>query len=67
MSCPDSAAKLGMGELFFGIAHHLDSGFHKKTAPMGAAEGGVRVLVLLGLCHFVTCVDIFIAHDVILS
>ncbi len=27
----------------------------------------MRVLVLLGLCDFVTCVDIFVTHDVILS
>ncbi len=66
-SCRDSAIKLRIAALFFGIARYLHSNPHKKTAPEDAAEVGVRVLVLLGLCDFVTCVDIFVTHDIILS
>lgn len=58
---------LRMWRLSFGIGQCMLSIGRKKTAPEGAAKGGVRVLIVFGLCSFVACVDVFITHDVILS
>lgn len=56
-----------MTGLSFGIDTRFQRIGDKKTAPEGTARGGVRVLIVFGLCGFVTCVDIFVSHDVILS